>query len=166
MNIEQFNGLSTPECIRLLLDCCYCTNWAETVVGGRPYSNIEALTQQMGQAWAEANEHDVIQAFSHHPKIGDVSALRDKFAPHANAEQGQISETSDTVLQSLKTANDEYFNKFGFIFIVCATGKSAEEMLALLMARLPNSREQELQNGAREQGKITLLRLNKIFSDA
>ncbi|MFT4799054.1 MAG: 2-oxo-4-hydroxy-4-carboxy-5-ureidoimidazoline decarboxylase, partial [Candidatus Azotimanducaceae bacterium] len=113
--------------------------------------------------WQRATEEEILEAFTAHPQIGDLDALRNKYAFTANAEQGQISGTDEETLVVLRDDNRAYLERFGFIFIVCATGKSAAAMLELLQARLPNDRATELTNGAHEQWLITELRLNKFF---
>ena len=97
-----------------------------------------------------------------------MNSLRKKYASTkalAAGEQSAVSQASEETLQALAQGNLDYEKKFGFIFIVCATGKSALEMLELLQARLPNTREQELLNAAREQHAITVLRLQKLLQD-
>jgi 2-oxo-4-hydroxy-4-carboxy-5-ureidoimidazoline decarboxylase len=94
-----------------------------------------------------------------------MNALRNKYASTASAEQGQVTNATEGVLLALREKNLLYLEKFGFIFIVCATGKSASEMLALLEARINNSPDEELVNGAREQGEIMNLRLSKLLKD-
>ena len=119
------------------------------------------------RAWNACNESDWLEAFSHHPKIGDVSTLREKFAATAawaSNEQSGTRNASDEVLTELADLNNTYEARFGFIFIVCATGKTAEEMLDLLKARIDNYREKEIHIAAAEQLKITKLRLEKLFT--
>ncbi|HUP57055.1 MAG TPA: 2-oxo-4-hydroxy-4-carboxy-5-ureidoimidazoline decarboxylase, partial [Bdellovibrionota bacterium] len=96
----------------------------------------------------------------HHPKIGDREELRKKFS-----EQAGVAQASEATLQALAQGNADYEKRFGFIFIVCATGKSADEMLQILNARLPNAPEQELRIAAEEQGKITRIRLKKLIEE-
>ncbi|MDA8879727.1 hypothetical protein N9I26_01275 [Pseudomonadales bacterium] len=98
-----------------------------------------------------------------HPQIGDMDALRNKYAVSANREQGQITDADEVTLTELAELNQQYLADHGFIFIVCATGKSALEMLGLLKSRIDNTREQEIENAAREQGEITLLRIEKLL---
>jgi len=105
----------------------------------------------------------MLEAFSGHPQIGDLEALRNRYAERAHAEQGQVLSAPDETLAELKDMNEAYLERHGFIFIVCATGKSAEQMLELLEQRLPNSREQELRIAAEEQAKITHIRLDKLL---
>ena len=111
-------------------------------------------------------EADYLQAFEGHPKIGDITSLKAKYANTkelASGEQSAVDEASDEVLERLAQGNDTYQEKFGFIFLVCATGKSAAEMLALLEMRLPNDRATELINAAEEQRKIFHIRLGKML---
>ena len=111
-------------------------------------------------------EADIVEAFGHHPEIGaSLDALRDKFASTAqwaSSEQASVAAATEQTLLALRDGNVAYRERFGFIFIVCATGKSAAEMLSLLEARLGNARDRELSIAAAEQGKITALRLAKI----
>jgi len=135
------------------------------MVDNRPYASRKAMMEQSQRLWPTLTESDWLQAFEAHPKIGDVDSLRRKYASTkalASGEQAGAKQAPEAVLRRLKADNDAYQQKFGFIFIVCATGKSAEEMLELLEARLPNTREQEIANAAREQAKITELRLEKL----
>ena len=109
---------------------------------------------------------DILEAFSHHPKIGaNIETLRAKFQQTAGwsaSEQASVSQASDAVLQALAQGNIDYEAKFGYIFIVCATGKSAAEMLNLLQARLVNTPADEIKLAAAEQAKITRIRLEKL----
>lgn len=128
---------------------------------------MEELKEISDILWEQTTESDWMEAFSHHPKIGDVKSLEKKFASTAawaSGEQASVNEASQEVIQKLAKGNEDYEKKFGFIFIVCATGKSAPEMLELLEIRLPHEREKELRIAANEQNKITHIRLDKLFS--
>ena len=117
-------------------------------------------------AWERTEERDWLEAFSHHPRIGGKDALREKFAATvawAKGEQAGASAASEALLDALATGNAEYEAKFGRIFIVCATGKSAVEMLDLLKSRLSNDAGTEIRLAVREQGKITKIRLEKLI---
>jgi 2-oxo-4-hydroxy-4-carboxy-5-ureidoimidazoline decarboxylase len=119
------------------------------------------------EQWYECTEADWLEAFTHHPKIGDIDSLKKKFASTATwaaGEQSGAAAASQKVLEDLAKGNDDYEKKFGFIFIVCATGKTAEEMLQLLQDRLPNKKEDELKIAMDEQNKITKLRLEKLIA--
>ena len=110
-------------------------------------------------------EYEILEAFAGHPQIGDMEALRNRYTATADAEQGQVFAASEATLAALKAANEAYLSRYGFIFIVCASGRSADEMLAMVRDRLENSRTEELVNGAREQAAITQLRLEKIIEE-
>lgn len=132
-----------------------------------PYEDLVELLNDAEEQWYQCSEADWLEAFTHHPKIGDIDALKKKFASTAHwagNEQGAVAQASGETIQALAKGNDDYEKKFGFIFIVCATGKSAEEMLALLNQRLPNNREEEMQIAAGEQNKITQLRIQKLLA--
>jgi len=121
-----------------------------------------------GETWNKLTPGDWKEAFSHHPKIGDIKSLRQKFASTAQwaeGEQSGVAQTSERVLRELAEGNNLYEAKFGYIFIVCATGKGAEEMLEMLNRRLSNYPEEEIRIAAEEQRKITRLRLEKLLND-
>lgn len=163
-SIVRFNGLAAADARTELIGCCQCGRWAETVAAARPYNDLLQLMSLSRDAWAKSTESEILEAFKGHPQIGDLQALRNKYKDTATAEQGQISEANESTLLRLRDQNIAYREKFGFIFIVCATGKSAQEMLELLEARINNSRATELVNGAAEQMKITEIRLNNLLS--
>jgi len=128
----------------------------------RPFGNDARLLRTARIEWFGLTEADWLEAFSHHPQIGDRASLAARFpATHdlSAKEQAAVAQAHDDVLSALAEANATYHERFGFIFIVCATGKTAEDMLALLRARLSNNRATELRIAAEEQAKITALRL-------
>lgn len=166
MTIEALNALHHDEAEARFRDCCAAKPWIQGMLDARPYASPEALLARSHELWPELTEQDWLDAFEAHPKIGDVNSLRAKYASTkaiASGEQAGASTASEDVLQRLKAGNDNYLARFGFIFIVCASGKTASEMLELLEARLPNSRAEELENAAREQARITELRLEKLL---
>jgi 2-oxo-4-hydroxy-4-carboxy-5-ureidoimidazoline decarboxylase len=165
MNIDSVNNLTAGKLGSQLQECCHCANWAERVAVSAPFSTADDLVAICAAQWLEATEEEILEAFSGHPQIGDMNALRNKYASTASAEQGQVTSADESVLLALRDQNQTYLEKFGFIFIVCATGKSASEMLALLEPRINKSRDEELANGAREQGEIMKLRLDKLLED-
>ena len=171
LSLPQFNKLSPAEATSYLLTCCTSTSWAHTLVNKRPFSDIQALLTQSDKAWAEAqtDEANLLEAFDGHPQIGNVDSLKEKYRSTQDSaahEQSGANNAEDNVIKALAQGNQDYLDKFGFIFIVFATGKSAQEMLDLLLARLPNHRQTELVTAAAEQNKITRLRLQKLLSDA
>ena len=128
----------------------------------RPFGNDARLLSAARIEWFGLSESDWLEAFSHHPRIGEGAALEARFPKTHDLsakEQAGVASAREDVLTALAEGNNAYFDKFGFNFIVCATGKSAEEMLSLLRERLPHDRANELRIAAEEQAKITALRL-------
>jgi len=135
------------------------------MIAGGDFVSDDELMSRSGDVWAGLEETDYLEAFWAHPRIGDVDSLREKYANTkaiAGGEQAGVDSADEATLMRLAAANDEYVDKFGFIFIVCATGKSAKQMLEILEARLPNGRDAEIANAAAEQLKITKIRLEKL----
>ncbi|MBF9236794.1 2-oxo-4-hydroxy-4-carboxy-5-ureidoimidazoline decarboxylase [Hymenobacter sp. BT683] len=168
MTLQELNHLPKPALADALSKCCGSTAWVEKMGALFPMADTETLKREATTQWNKLSEADWREAFTHHPKIGgDVAALREKFATTstwAEGEQAAVKQASQATLEALAAGNTEYEQKFGYIFIVCATGKSAEEMLALLQARLPNKPEDEIVIAMGEQDKITRIRLEKILA--
>lgn len=163
MTLSDFNNLSKEEASELLFTCCGSTKWVSLMMQVFPFSNENDLVSKAETIWYEkCNEADWLEAFTHHPKIGDVKSLAEKFA---GKEQAVIGSASDEIIEVLLNANTYYENTFGFIFIVCATGKRAEEMLRLLHDRISNNRNEELNIAMGEQHKITIIRFMKMIDD-
>lgn len=166
MNIAEFNALPEARAREELTRCCGASRWVDLMVKCRPFKDKAVLLKDADSSWSVMQNRDWMEAFEHHPRIGDKDALREKFkstATWAEGEQAGAAAADELTLEALAQRNQEYEEKFGFIFIVCATGKSAREMLALLNARLPNLQEAELKLAAEEQKKITKLRLEKLI---
>jgi len=167
MTLSDLNALVPAARAEALATCCGATTWVATLNEQFPFSSTSALYEAADRIWHTLPEADWREAFTHHPKIGDMNALREKFASTATwaaGEQGAVRQASQATLEALAAGNEAYERKFGYIFIVCATGKSAAEMLALLQARLPNDPSQEIRVAMREQAKITRLRLQKLLT--
>ena len=167
MTLNDLNNLSKEQATHTFMQCCTSSTWVNSMVQARPFTDIRSVAKHADLAWQDLEESDYLEAFEGHPKIGNVSSLRAKYANTkelAGNEQGLVKEAADDVLEVLAQGNNDYEQKFGFIFIVCATSKSAKEMSDLLQARLPNNKKQELINAAEEQRKIFQLRINKAFS--
>ena len=134
-----------------------------------PFENEQQLIKHAGDIWYDqCTPDDWLEAFTHHPKIGDVKSLAEKFSSTqhlAGNEQAGVNQATEAIIDELAVANAAYQNRFDFIFIVCATGKSAGEMLRILKDRLVNTKEEELAVAVGEQYKITLLRLKKIIDE-
>ena len=171
LTLQQFNTLSQEKATSCLLTCCTSTSWAQEVANARPFTDIDALLTHSNEAWQQAQmtEANLLEAFDGHPQIGNVDSLKEKYRntqDSAAHEQSGANDAEDDVITALAQGNQDYLDKFGFIFIVFATGKSAQQMLDLLLARLPNDRATELVNAATEQNKITRLRLQKLLGAA
>lgn len=166
MTLHDLNVLPKDELKRELFKCCGSTNWVNKMLPFFPMEDLVELLEDAEEQWFKCTEGDWKEAFSQHPKIGDTSSLTTKFADTAewaSEEQGDVSTAPGQVIADLAKANTEYEHKFGYIFIVCASGKSASEMLSMLQQRLANTPDDEIQIAADEQNKITLLRLQKLI---
>lgn len=167
-SLSHLNFLDKSEALEAFTRCCGASRWAAAMEARRPFASTHEVTAAADGELDQLSPEDWLEAFRHHPKIGDISALRAKFASTANWAQGEQSGTAsadEATLQGLAAGNDAYEAKFGFIFIICATGKSAAEMLSALEARLPHTAAEELEIAAGEQRKITHLRLAKLLSE-
>jgi 2-oxo-4-hydroxy-4-carboxy-5-ureidoimidazoline decarboxylase len=167
MTIEELNKLKDTQLKAELLKCCGSSHWVKQMMAEKPYRSEKDLLLKAESAWYHTTETDWMEAFSHHPKIGDLQSLEKKFASTktlAGDEQAAVQSALPKTLEKFSEGNSLYESKFGFIFIVCATGKSATEMLDLLNARINNDRYTELKIAAEEQHKITRLRLQKLLA--
>jgi 2-oxo-4-hydroxy-4-carboxy-5-ureidoimidazoline decarboxylase len=166
MTLHEFNILSKEQLIAELTKCCGSSSWINRILQFVPADDMIELLEDAEEQWWKCNEEDWKEAFGHHPKIGDVELLTKKFASTAQwafGEQSSVNVASKETIEALAEGNRLYEEKFGYIFIVCATGKSAEEMLALLQTRLENKPEEEIKIAADEQNKITKLRIEKLL---
>jgi 2-oxo-4-hydroxy-4-carboxy-5-ureidoimidazoline decarboxylase len=167
MTITGLNALSQNELEEKFEQCCASSKWCKCLAEQAPFGSVEILNNKADQIWADCSEPDFLEAFLGHPKIGDVDSLAKKFQATkawAGNEQEGVNEASMNVIKDLAKGNIDYEARFGFIFIVFATGKSAQQMLDLLLQRLPNKREDELLIAAAEQHKITKLRIQKLLT--
>ena len=167
MTIKTLNGLDSSEAAAQFNLCCGATNWIKIMNQSRPFQNKKELFQKAESIWLSLSSEDWLEAFTHHPKIGNINSLRKKFQNTKSIsknEQSGVNNATESTLKNLAESNQLYKDKFGFIFIVCATGKSAEEMLVLLKERLENDPKAELLTAAEEQNKITQLRLGNLLS--
>jgi 2-oxo-4-hydroxy-4-carboxy-5-ureidoimidazoline decarboxylase len=166
MTIEAFNALPDAEAREVLSRCCGARRWVEQVAGRRPTAAFDELLVAADEAFATLERADWLEAFAHHPKIGDPESARTKFVPTAewaSEEQAGLVGARETLLEALAEANRAYEEKFGYVFVVSAAGKSADELLGALEDRLPNDPDEELGVAATEQMKITHVRLHKVF---
>lgn len=161
MTIGGLNGLSRSRAAAELRKCCGSARWASKMSASRPFETLAQMQRRSDEIWASLSKTDWLEAFAAHPRIGGETS-----AEWSTAEQSGAAAADDGSKARLAALNDLYQRRFGYIFIVCATGKSAAEMLDLLEARLSNGPNAELLNAAEEQRKITNLRLAKLVEEA
>ena len=161
----KLNALPPAEAEKAFLACCGSRTWGQRMTDGRPYADTAELLETADRVWWSLAPADWQEAFAAHPRIGERKAAgEDQFRRWSEQEQAGATSAESAILAELAEANRIYDERFGHIFIVCATGKSAGEMLGLLRSRLDNDPETELRVAAEEQRKITRLRLLKIES--
>lgn len=164
--LQWLNSLPLAEAIERLKSCCGCERWARVIAGRRPFDSIEQLLSAADDVWWSLSADDWLEAFKSHPRIGEKKAeafSSKQSADWSRDEQAGAGKISGDTAKTLASLNADYVNRFGYIFIVCATGKSAEEMLAILRKRLQNDADEEIRVAATEQVKITALRLRKLL---
>jgi OHCU decarboxylase len=167
IRLHWLNNLSEEEASTELLKCCGSLNWARQMVSRRPIGSFEELIQKANTVWWNLDRDDWLEAFRSHPKIGENKAsakVSTQSEGWSGREQAGIHGAATQTLDELAKLNRVYEEKFGFIFIVCATGKSSEQMLAILKSRIGNDLETELPVAACEQAKITEIRLGKLLT--
>lgn len=165
--LKQLNCADDEAAAALFLDCCGSRRWANLMVKARPFKDVGGLLKQAEIIWQDLETRDWLEAFAAHPKIGarqPVPAQTAKSGKWSQTEQSGARHANDFVLNELAEVNRLYEEKFGYIFIVCATGKSAEEMLSLCRERMNNPADVELRLAADEQKKITEIRLKKLLN--
>ncbi len=163
--LGRLNALSKQEAETTLLSCCGSSEWARRVAAARPFESEEELAETSDRIWRGLPKADWLDAFAAHPKIGSSLGAGTGRAHDWSREEQQGTEKapSDT-LAGLAAANRDYEKRFGHNFIVCASGRSADEMLAFARQRLGHEPETELAIAAEEQRKITRIRLAKLFA--
>jgi OHCU decarboxylase len=164
--VDRLNALSLAEAEAAFLACCGSRAWAGRMTEGRPYHDAGHLFETADRVWWSLDREDWLEAFAAHPRIGEKKTAADRSGRWSAQEQAGAVDAEAAVLAELAEANRTYAERFGHIFIVCATGKSAGEMLGLLRARLDNDPETEVRVAAEEQRKITRLRLTKWLEGA
>ena len=165
-SLDRLNELSTDDAQAEFLKCCGSRRWAESMTRGRPFRSVDELLAKADSVWWSLSEEDWLEAFRAHPKIGEKKAAAAQSTQAQNwsaDEQSGTAGAAAATMKDLADGNLEYERRFGFIYIVCATGKSSEEMLTILKERLQNDPRAELRNAAEEQRKITRLRLEKLL---
>lgn len=167
MTIAEFDHLANEQKKDILHQCCGSANWVNKMIAALPAEDLIDLLEIAEDQWYACSKQDWLEAFSHHPKIGDLQSIEEKFnstAHFAAGEQAAIKQTSENTLRELAEDNQQYEKKFGYIFIIAAAGRSADEMLAGLKARLQNDPDEEIKIAMEEQLRITKSRLEKFFT--
>ncbi|WP_456437744.1 2-oxo-4-hydroxy-4-carboxy-5-ureidoimidazoline decarboxylase [Psychroserpens sp.] len=167
MTFKEFNNLSKEDTFSALEQCCVSKTWVNAMIESRPFSSENEMIKKAASIWYnDCSIEDFREAFTGHPKIGNVDSLKEKFAhtsEWAGNEQSKVAEANMETIEALAKANQQYENKFGYIFIVSASGKSADEMLAIVNSRLNHNIEDEIFVAMNEQHKITVIRLVKLI---
>ena len=167
MTLTELNNLNIDAATEAFNRCCTASRWIDRMVQGRPYASLKLLQENATSTWDAMKPTDFIEAFDGHPKIGDPESLKKKYRvtlETASAEQSGVNSASDQILNQLAEFNTRYEEKFGFIFIVYASGKSAAQMLDILTKRIQNAPDEEIKVAAVEQHKITTNRLNQLIA--
>lgn len=167
--LDRWNNSDESEALDAMIACCGATRWAEAMVALRPIENVFELSMAADRVWATMEETDWMEAFACHPRIGERGGIGERKAAHASAksqawsrqEQSSAAHAEEAVLAELAAGNALYEERFGFTYLVCATGKSAEQMLSILNRRLANDRAAELREAAEQQRQITQIRLGR-----
>lgn len=161
--LEAWNKADENAATEAMLACCGARRWAAAMVRSRPIASVAALSEIADRLWATMAEPDWLEAFACHPRIGDRKAVpaSEKSTAWSQQEQAGTTGASNSVMRELAEGNAAYEQKFGFTYIVCATGRTADEMLAILKRRLNNDRVTELREAAEQQRQIMQIRLGK-----
>jgi len=166
MTLTEFNQISSTELVSPLFLCCGSNQWVKEIISNRPYYSLEQLLEAGTRIWNGLGSAEWNEAFAQHPRIGELTKSggeHPKALKIAAAEQSATAVADQAILNDLTEYNRLYFETFGYIFIICATGKSANEMLNNLKQRLSNNPDKEILVAAAEQNKITNLRLRKLM---
>ena len=166
-SIKRLNDLNAAEATAEFLKCCGSTKWARAMTAARPFASEQELFAKADDILSSLEDEDWRQAFRAHPKIGEkkaATAQSQQEQKWSAQEQSGVAAASVEAISQLAERNREYQDRFGFIFIVCASGKSSDEMLAILNSRIDNDPQTELRIAAEEQSKITRLRLEKLLN--
>src|SRR5689334_15868653 len=166
-DLTWLNSLTDEDATKELLQCCGSKRWASTTATGRPYDTLEILLATSDDIWWSLDRNDWLEAFRSHPKIGEQKAagkVSSQSQQWSGQEQSGVNEASHETASTLAALNEAYEQKFGYIFIICATGKTSDEILAALRQRLEHDAETELPIAATEQSQITELRLKKLLT--
>jgi 2-oxo-4-hydroxy-4-carboxy-5-ureidoimidazoline decarboxylase len=169
-SVDAFNAVDADAAVAMIHPCCASTAWARTIAAGRPYSDLDELVTASDPIIKALSWADVQEALAAHPRIGDrpkVAASAERFESTekrwSHGEQAGVADADQEVLAALADGNAAYEARFGHVYLVCASGKSAEELLGILQDRLDNDPAHEHDVVRGELAAITRLRLAKLF---
>lgn len=168
ITVADLDAIPARTAASFLANCCGSSRWVSEMVAARPFGSRDSVLSEADRIWTSLDASDLLEAFSHHPRIGERTGalpqgeLGDEWSED---EQAGIDDADDDARRALAAANQEYERRFGYIFIVCATGKTPEEMVELARQRLRNDGTTELRLAADEQRKITRIRLQKLLEE-
>ena len=154
--LARLNALPGGDAVRLLLGCCSAPGWARRVAGGRPYAGVDDLLAAADAAWADRGPGELDAAMAGHPRIGERG-----LSAQSRQEQSGVGSDAGTI-RALRDANAAYETRFGHVFLICATGRGPDDILAELRRRMANDPVTEFAVAAAEIGKINALRLRKL----
>jgi OHCU decarboxylase len=161
--LDAWNKADEASALEAMIACCGAKRWASAMVALRPLGSLIELSEAADRVWATMQEADWMEAFACHPRIGERKAAQAgaKSMTWSKQEQSSAADAAENVLEEIAERNARYEERFGFTYIVCATGKTAEELLAILKGRLNSDRAKELREAAEQQRQITQIRLGK-----
>lgn len=168
MTVDELNAMPAADAAEVFRSCCGSSRWVNEMVERRPFGSVAQLMSLADEVWSATGKNDLYEAFAHHPRIGEglaVAAQSSRAENWSSGEQAGVEAASPGLRAALAEANRAYEEKFGHIYLACATGMSSEHLLALARERLSNDPEAELRVAAEEQRKITQLRLKKLFGE-
>jgi OHCU decarboxylase len=165
--VRRLNALPDSEAEAALRDCCASRAWVRRMLSQRPFKDADEVYAAAERIWGELARDDRLEAFRGHPRIGERAADRDtggRAAAWSAGEQAGVAAADAAVRAALAEGNRAYEERFGWIYLVCASGRDAGELLEVLRRRLDNDPEAELRVAAAEQALITRLRLEKLLT--
>ena len=166
LTVAELNALTEEQAARELVACCGASHWVQGMVARRPFVSRSAVLRAADEVWREMGPDDWMEAFAHHPRIGERASEAPapaRASVWSTAEQARVGTADEDIRAAIAEGNRDYERRFGFIYIVSAAGRDADELLAILRGRLRNDRNTELRVAAGEQRKITRLRLEKLL---
>lgn len=168
ITVGELDEMPESTAADVLADCCGSSQWVTEMLSARPFGSRDAVLSAADRIWTSLDASDRLEAFKHHPRIGEQAGAVSQGelgSAWSAGEQAKVASASENVLQALAAANQQYEQRFGYIYIVCATGKTPGQILELARQRLRNDAATELRVAAEEQRKITRIRLQKLLEE-